>query len=136
MSRKVLWSVFLLGLAVTLGAKAVQLDWFAPRPPLELDGEPAMLFFNKAHGCECEMLVYNNANTQMEEWSAPIRLIRIDMDQRPDLVKEYAVIRAPTFVLLDAQGQVVWRQDEDLSDKSPLDLDQVERQIEALTINP
>jgi hypothetical protein len=136
MSRKVLWLVFLLGLAFTLGAKAVQLGWFAPRPPLELDGEPALLFFNKARGCECELFVYNNAAAQMDVWNTSLRIVNIDLDHRPDLAQQYDVIRAPTLVLLNAEGQVVWKQDEGLSDESPLDLNQAERQIEALTINP
>lgn len=40
------------------------------------------------------------------------------------------------YVLVNAEGQVVWRQDEGLSDESPLDLDQTEGQVEALTVNP
>lgn len=125
---------FLSALTLTLELKAVQLGWFTPRPPLELDGKPVLLFFNKSRGCECELLVYNNANAQMDDWIAPLRVIHIDLDHRPDLARQYGVIRAPTLVLLDAEGQAVWMQDEGLSDESPLDLNQVERQIEALTL--
>jgi hypothetical protein len=107
MKRSALWIPFLAALVLTLGLKAVQLGWFAPRPTLELD-----------------------------VWHAPARGIRIDMDQRPDLARQFDVIRAPTLVLLNVEGQAVWRQDEGLSDESPLDLNQAERQIEALTINP
>jgi hypothetical protein len=133
MSRRVFWIIFLASLILTFGLKAVQLGWLDPRPPLDLDREPALLFFNKSRGCECEMLVYNNANAQLETWSAPVRLIRIDMERRPDLARDYNIIRTPSLVLLNAEGQVVWRQDEGLSDESPLDLNQAERQIEALT---
>jgi len=136
MSRKIVWILFLGALALTLGLKAVQLGWFSLRPPLELDGKPVLLFFNKARGCDCELFVYNNANAQMDIWNAPVRVIRVDIDRRPDLAQQYEVIRAPTLVLLNAEGQVVWRQDEGLSDESPLDLNQAERQVEALTINP
>lgn len=136
MTRRVFWILFLASLTLTLGLKAVQLGWFAPRLPLELEGKPALLFFNKARGCECELLVYHNANAQMDDWTAPLRVIHIDLDHRSDLARQYDVIRAPTLVLLDAEGQVVWRQDEGLSDESPLDLDQAERQIEAVTVNP
>ncbi|MBN1451037.1 MAG: hypothetical protein JW963_08490 [Anaerolineales bacterium] len=135
MSRKVLWLVFSLGLALILGLKAVQLGWFAPRLPLELNGEPALLFFNKARGCECELLVYNNANTQIDSWNVPVRVIRVDLDRRPDLAQQYGVIRAPSLVLLDEMGSVVWKQDEGLSDEAPLDLEQVEVQVEALGQN-
>lgn len=133
---RTLWIFFLASLTLTLGLKAVQLGWFAPRPPLDLDGKPVLLFFNKARGCECELLVYNNANAQMDDWTAPLRVIRIDMDRRPNLARDFNIIRAPTLVLLNVDGQVVWKQDEGLSDESPLDLNQAERQIEAVTVNP
>lgn len=136
MTRRVFWIFFLASFTLTLGLKAVQLGWFNPRPPLDLDGKPVLLFFNKVRGCECELLVYNNADAQMDAWTAPLRVIRIDMDHRPDLVRQYDVVRAPTLVLLDAEGQAAWMQDEGLSDEMPLDLNQAERQIEALTINP
>jgi hypothetical protein len=73
MSRKVFWIFFLTTLAVTLGLKVLQTGWFAPRPPLELDGKPVLLFFNKARGCECELLVYNNAQAQMDVWQARVQ---------------------------------------------------------------
>ena len=136
MSRKVLWIIFFGALALTLGLKAVQLGWFTPHPPLELDREPALLFFNKTRGCECELFVYNNAEAQMNSWNAPVRVIRIDLDRRPDLAQQYQVIRAPSLVLLNAEGQIVWRQDEGMSDESPLDLNQAYFQIELLTNNP
>jgi hypothetical protein len=116
----------------TLGLKAAQLGWFNPRPPLKLDKEPVLLFFNKARGCECELLVYNNANAQMDAWNAPVLVINIDMDYRPDLARQYEVIRAPTLVLLNAESEMVWKQDEGLSDEAPLDLNQAEHQIEVL----
>jgi hypothetical protein len=31
------------------------------------------------------------------------------MARHPDLARQYDVIRAPALVLLDAEGQVVWR---------------------------
>jgi len=68
MSRKVLWILFLIALGLTLGLKAAQLGWFTPHPPLEMNEEPVLLFFNKSRGCECEMLVYNNAETQINTW--------------------------------------------------------------------
>lgn len=135
MSRRIIWILFFALLILTLGLKAVQLGWFTPRPPLNLDAKPALLFFNKSRGCECELLVYNNANSQMDLWKTSMRVIRIDMDHRPDLVRQYGVIRAPSLILVNAEGRVGWRQDEGLSDEMPLDLDHVEGQIEALRTN-
>jgi len=65
-----------------------------------------------------------------------LHVIRVDFDRRPDLARQYGVARAPALVLLDSQGQVVWKQDVGLSDKVPLDLNQVEVQIEVLAQNP
>jgi hypothetical protein len=132
MNRKTLWIVFFSALILTFGLKAAQLGWFNPRPPLALDGKPVLLFFNKSRGCECEMLVYNNAETQMNSWNASVQVIHIDLDQRTDLARQYEVIRAPNLVLLNVEGQVVWRQDEGLSDKSPLNLEQAKNQVESL----
>lgn len=61
-----------------------------------------------------------------------MQVIRIDFDQRPDLARQYEIIRAPALILLNANGQVVWRQDEGLSDESPLDLVQAKNQVESL----
>ena len=128
--RRKLWLLFLAALVLTMGLKAVQLGWFAQCPPLELDGEAALLFFNKARGCACEMFVYNNANAQLDAWDAPVRVLHLDLDRCPDLAREYKVIRAPTLVLLEAGGKVVWKQDEGLSDESPLNLEQIEALVE------
>ena len=84
MTRRVFWILFLASLSLTLSLKAVQLGWFNPRPPLELDGKPALLFLNKTRGCECELFVYNNANAQMDDWIASLLVIHIDLDHRPD----------------------------------------------------
>jgi hypothetical protein len=55
----------------------------------------------------------------------------VDFERRRDLANQFGVARAPALVLVNAEGQVVWKQDEGLSDESPLDLNQAERQIEA-----
>jgi hypothetical protein len=123
-----------------LALKAVQGGWFAPRPPLELRGQPALVFFTLSHGCECQMTVVLSAEAQLAAWELPVGLglnvIRVDFDRRPDLARQYGVARAPALVLLDSQGQLVWKQDVGLSDELPLDLDQAEIRIEALVENP
>jgi hypothetical protein len=136
MRRSIFWILFLAAFALTLGLKAAQLGWFDPRPPLELGDEPALLFFNKTRGCECELLVYNNANAQMDNWNAPITVHAIDLDRRPDLGQQYGVIRAPALVLVNVDGQVAWKQDNSLSDGAPLDLKQAETEIKVLLQNP
>lgn len=76
------------------------------------------------------MLVYNNANAQLERWNSPVRLIRIGMESRPDLARRYKVIRAPGLVLVNAEGPVIWRRDGRLSDESPFVQDTVKHQRE------
>jgi hypothetical protein len=127
-----LWILFFFGLVLTLGLKAVDLGWFSPREPLEFNNAPALLFFNKARGCECELYVYDNANAQFEAWKSPVPVHRIDLDRRPDLGRQYSVVRAPALVLVDAEGQVVWKQSDSLSDESPLNLEQAQVEIARL----
>jgi len=46
------------------------------------------------------------------------------------LARQYEVIRAPSLILLDSDGKIVWRQDESASDESPLDIIQAKYQID------
>jgi hypothetical protein len=133
------WRVLLVvaGLAVgTLALKAAQDGWLSARPPLEVDGQPALIFFTLDRGCECQMQVVHRAETQLAAWQVPtalgLNVIHVDFYRRPDLAEHYAVARAPALVLLDNHGEVVWKQDLALSDVAPLDLSQAQWQIEAL----
>ena len=128
--------VLLLAFALILGVKAVQLGWFIPKPPLVLNNQPALLFFNNDRGCECALSVYRNANAQLSAWPeenhAGIPIIPINIERRLDLAQEYQVIRAPALLLLDYTGQIFWRQDEVITDEFPFDLKLLESQIEIL----
>jgi len=128
--------VFLLVVALILGAKALQLDWFTPKLPLDLNNQPALLFFNNDRGCECALFVYRNADAQLSAWPEEnhvgIPIIPINLERRPDLAQQYQVIRAPALLLLDSAGQILWRQDEVISDEFPFDLKTLESQIELL----
>lgn len=132
MKRKIIWIIFLAAFFLTLGWKAVGEGWFAARAPLPLNGQPTLIFFTLSKGCECQMTVVRAAESQLAEWESPLPILRVDFDRRPDLAQQFQVIRAPSLVLLSEDGKVVWKQDEGLSDESPLDLNQAERQIEAL----
>jgi hypothetical protein len=133
------WWVLLVLAGLFLGPlalKAVQEGWFEPRLPLELNNQPALIFFTLSRGCECQMTVVLSAEAQMAAWEFPadreFRVIRMDFNRRPDLARQYGVARAPALVLLDSLGQVVWKQDVGLSDEAPLDLEQAKDQVEAL----
>ena len=112
------------------------MGWFTHQQPLVLNGRSTLLFFTIFRGCECQMKVVHNAETQLTAGEFPVNLglaiIRLDFNRRPDLAKQYGVARAPALVLLDNLGQVVWKQDVGLSDESPLDLATCQAKIELL----
>jgi hypothetical protein len=132
--------IFLLAFAVlvlgVLGFKASQQKWFVPRPYMELNGQPALLFFTLSEGCDCQMRVIRHAATQVAFWKPvehlKINIISIDFDERPDLARYFHVDRAPALVLLDHNGEVFWMQDEPQSDDLPFDMSAVEEQIASL----
>ena len=127
---------FLLVVGGLLAAKPVASGWLDRQPPLPLGDQPALLFFNSDRGCPCALVVYQAADAQLASWPEPARqgvhLHRIMIERRPDLARQYRVARAPTLVLLDGAGQIVWRQDDVISDTAPLDLRTVEARIESL----
>lgn len=120
-------------LAMVLLAKLFYSGWLDPRTSLELDGQPALVFFTLSRGCECQMVVVQAAEAQLAYWDVPveigIEIIRLDFDRHSNLAHRFRVMRAPALVLVDAAGEVVWKQDLGLSDEAPLDLAAAEAQI-------
>ncbi len=127
------WLVLGGTILVLLAFKACQVN---PPPPLDLNDEPVLLLFNNEEGCVCELAIYERADAQIAAWPAESRhgvlLHRIHLEQRPDLRLEYRIARAPTLLLLDADGNEVWRQDEVTSDWRIFDLETAEAQIVSL----
>lgn len=136
MSRKIIWLVFALALAVTLGAKALWGGWFDAGAPVALNGGPVLVFFTLSEGCDCQMTVVRAAEGQLAGWKSPLPLVRVDFDRQRGLAMRWHIARAPALALVNADGLAVWKQDEGLSDASPLDLNQAERQVEALMQAP
>jgi len=136
--RRRVMALILLGVVVMamLAIKSFNDGWFEPQTSLELKSQPALVFFTLGRGCECQMLVIRNAETQLAAWPVAmeeqISILRVDFSRRPDLVSQYNVARAPALVLLDAAGEVVWKQDLGLSDEAPLDLIQAQSMVEEL----
>ena len=125
--------------AIVLGfvcIKSFHDGWFEPRIPLPLNGQPALVFFTLSGGCQCQRSVVQNAEAQIAAWDFPgpkaVPVLRVDFSRRPDLALQYGVVRAPALVLLDAAGEVVWKQDVGLSDEKPLDLAQAQIRVEAV----
>jgi hypothetical protein len=92
------------------------------------------VFFTLIQGCECQMKVVRAAEAQMAVWpvviDGVIPVLRVDFSRWPDLSRHYDVARSPALVLLNAAGEVVWKQDLGLNDEAPLDLETAKYQIE------
>lgn len=116
--------------------KAIDERWFVPVEPLDLSNAPAILFFNRGKGCECEMVVYTAAERQIDGWADEggrgIPIIRIDLDRRPDLGIQYHIVRAHAIFLVDRDGGILYSQKDAVSDIAPLNLDAVTAAIEEL----
>lgn len=137
--RWLAWIAVGMFILAILTAKAVYQHRLFPGPPLELFGQPALVFFTLGRSCPCQMTIVENAEAQLSAWSVStsmgINIIRLDFSRRADLAKQYHVARAPALVLLDHTGQVFWKQDVELSDEKPLDLIQAQNQVEALVLS-
>lgn len=125
--------VFVLLVFGVLALKALQEGWFIAESPPELPAQPVLLLFNRYRGCECALDVYEAAEWQVMGWSETARLavpvVVVNLDRQKELGRQYNVHRAPALLLLDAAGNVVYRQNEVISDDLPLDLETFEQKI-------
>lgn len=136
----ILQLIVLAGLVLAVSGilvyKAVDEGWFAPRTPLDLSDAPVLVFFNRHKGCECEMVVYEAAQEQIKNWPEEarhgMRIIHVDLDRRPDLGKQFEIIRAPALFLVDQDNRVIYSQTKSLSDAAPLDLAAFETVLQSL----
>ena len=129
--------LLLAGAIVLLLAVKVGRPFLLPAgPSLELNNQPALLFFNNEEGCECVLPLYARADEVIAAWTseerATIPIHRLILDERPDLQRQYNIERAPMLALLDASGQVVWREWGVVSNPDVFDLAAVEAQISLL----
>lgn len=108
----------------------------AATPLPDLSGKPILLFFNLDEPCECMTEITARAERQMAGWPVERRggvaVLRLAMEQHADLQARYQVFRSPCLVLLDAGGQIAWRQDYPLIEGGPFKLDELEAAIAAL----
>ena len=72
-------ALILFGVVVmaVLAIKSFNDGWFEPQTPLELNGQPALVFFTLGRGCECQMSVIRSAEAQLAAWPVAHR--------RPDI---------------------------------------------------
>lgn len=135
-ARFVVLGVVILAITGIMAYKAVNEGWYAPRTPLDLSDAPVLVFFNRHKGCECEMIVYQAAETQIKNWPEEtrmgVKIIDVDLDRRADLGKQFNIIRAPALFLVDEDSQVIFGQTDSLSDNAPLDLPAFEKAIQEI----
>ncbi len=109
-----IWFALLGAVVLLLGLKLGRPLFILAGPPIELNNQPVLLFFNNDEGCECVLPLYARADKAIAAWPLEQRrqvpVQRILLYQRPDLQHRYKVERAPMLVLLDAKGQIVWRE--------------------------
>ncbi len=131
--RALVGGIVLVLIGIVLGIKAWQEDWFSPPAPVEIPPQPVVLLFNRYRGCECALNVYEAAEWQVRGWPEEARsslpVIVLDLDRQTGLGKQFQVHRAPTLLLLDEAGNVIYRQNEIVRDDLPLDLETFERKI-------
>ena len=139
MNKALRWWVLTAVMIAIVGiitTKAVEDGWFEVKEPLDLSDAPVLLFFNRHKGCECELVVYTAAEDQVNAWvvenNNSVQIIRIDLDRRPDLKKQYGIVRAPALFLVDDTGAVIVGQIESLSDSAPFDIELFDKAIKEI----
>ena len=132
-SSNVLFIFFVLGVLIVLFLKGMSEGWFSSRQQLVLEGKPVLLFFNSYKGCECELVVYEAAELQIQNWAEEkrggIEVMIFNLDRRADLKKQFGIVRAPTLILLNGAGDIILKQEEGISDTEPLNLSLFEKRI-------
>jgi hypothetical protein len=112
----------------------------AERQPLDLAGEPALLFFNINEPCECMQKLVESADAQIRTWPEEARsgipVYRINFEEQLELGGKYKVFRVPCLVLVDEDGQIIHRQDYPASEGWPLKLEEFEAIISSLEAGP
>ena len=131
--RKAIWLGFFGLILIVLGIKNLPVFLAAATQQYTLENTPVILFFNVDEPCECMVELTQRAEAQIANWPVESRsgitVMRIAMDQRRDLEAKYDVFRAPCLLLVNASGEVVWRQDYPLIEGGPFNLNEFETAI-------
>ena len=121
---------------IVIGLKSMPLLLSFAKQQAGISDRPVILFFNEDEPCECMFELTDRAEQQIAGWPLEQRggipLVRIAMRQRLDLEAKYKVFRSPCLVLVDAQDQIIWRQDYPLIEGGPFELAELEIAIAEL----
>lgn len=130
------WFLLVGAIVLLMGVKEARPFLLPAGPPIELNNQPAILFFNNEEGCECVLPLYAKADEVIAAWitkeRAHVPVHRLILDERPDLQRQYAIERAPMLLLLDVNGEIVWREWGVASNPNVFDLARVEAKISIL----
>ena len=135
-NQKTTLIVVLTLILIVIGLKGIPLFLQVVSQQSDLMNKPALIFFNVDDPCDCMIELTQKADLQMETWQnenqSKLPVIRVAMDNRQDLEAKYQVFRAPSLVLVDADDQIVWRQDYPLIEGGLFKLDELNNAIENL----
>jgi hypothetical protein len=131
--RKALWLGFVGLLLIVLGVKYLPLFLALTTQQSKMNENAVILFFSLDDPCDCMDELTQRAEEQIANWPieryAGLSLLRIPMDQRRDLEAKYGVYSAPSLLLVDAEDQVLWRQDNLMILDGPFRLETLEAAI-------
>ena len=134
--RKAVWLGLIGLILIVLGIKYMPFLLAFAGQQSGMNDKPVILFFNVDKPCECMVELTQRAEQQIANWPVELQggipVMRIAMEQRKDLEMKYGVFRAPCLVLVDSQGQIVWRQDYPMIEGGPFKLEELEAAIAAL----
>lgn len=131
--RKALWLGFIGLLLIVLGVKYLPVLFTLASHENQMKENAVILFFSLDDPCDCMDELTQRAEEQIANWPveryAGLSLLRIPLDQRRDLEAKYGVYSAPSLLLVDAEDQVLWRQDNLMILDGPFRLDELEAEI-------
>lgn len=131
--RKALWLGFVGLLLIVLGVKYLPVLFTLASQENQMKENAVILFFSLDDPCDCMDELTQRAEQQIANWPveryAGLSLLRIPMDQRRDLEAKYRVYSAPSLLLVDAEDQVLWRQDNLMILDGPFKLEALEAAI-------
>ena len=104
--------------------------------PIQLQDEPALLFFTLEEPCECMLGIVQSAESQIENWPESARaglpLYRIDFDSQKRFASDHGIYRAPCLVIVNEDGEIIYRQDFPYIEGGSFNLEELEDRIHGL----
>ena len=136
LQQKIVLIAVILLVVSALSLKSIQQNWWQTCSLPDHSDLPALVFFNKDRGCECEMLVYHSAQEQLNAWQSEERgflpLYNYNLEQCRNLARQLNIRRAPALLLIDQNEKLIYTQSEIITDEVPFDLSNYQDEIHKL----